>query len=528
MKTFLYSLALLAATAAQAAVGYGPVKNYPNIGFSFPCLSNAKADPVPMPQAHAYVSQSEDGLTREDRFDPFELWYANQCCARWHDAQGNRLIVGRMTHRLPSFSEDVVSRNQFADALSDDDNRVDPESKTDINEWVATFVDSTVYEPHTVKLNAFALDSVRVFPCGITNTLVYAFRPRRIGNAKNFDWFCVTLQVAVASDPKSLRKQFEEQFLNEISVPSRSSADEGAQSKEVSTLRSGEKQADLSDDPVRTEARKSIENYDTWWFSETEGYVILSDIYSEAGKSIIREIKATMPAIRNAYAKLVPPLTRDSDLSLIRLFQDREDYVRYVGKDYAWTGGVWMPGRRELVLTQGNNKDEMMRTIRHEAFHQYLSCAYCMIPSAPWMNEGHACFFENASADAKGKVSISEDPTFCPALVDNIEQAALYLPRLLSEDYPSFYSGSADERKLKYAVAWGLVYYLQKGAPLERNTPFKTVLPDYASSLAKSHEYGEATKQAFDKIDMSVFQDNFREFWLRRRASAMQYDPLEN
>ena len=528
MKNTLYLLAVLGAAVANAAVTFGPVKNFPNIGFAFPGLSNAKADPVPMPLAHAYVSQEGDTLVREDRFDPFELWYANQCCARWQDAQGNRLVLGRLTCRLPAFEDDYVSRKLFERELSEDGNLVNPDKDADVNEWVATFVDTAVYKPATVKLNGFTLEEVRAFPCDATNTLIYAFRPRRIGNSKNFDWFCVTLQAPGAADIKALRAVFAEQFIGKIALPNRSSASEGVQAQEVFTASAGEQQFDQPNHPVRVEARKSIENYDTWWFAETDGYIILSDVNTEVGKSLIRDVQASMPAFRKAYEKLVPPLTRERDISLIRLFQTRDDYVRYVGKEQAWTGGVWMPNRRELVLAQGINKDETLRIIKHEAFHQYLSYAYCMIPSAPWMNEGHACLFENATADKKGKISINEDPARRPLLVENIDLAVALLPRLLEADYPAYYGGSDAERSLKYAMAWGLAYYLQKGAPLELNTPFKTILADYAAALAQSHAYADATKQAFAKIDMTVFQDNFREFWLKRRASAMQYDPLDD
>ena len=526
MNNALYAIALFAATA-NAAATFGPVKNYPNMGFMFPCLANAKADPVPMPQAHTFLLVAGDDLTREDRFDPFELWYANQCCARWYDALGDQLVIGRMTRQLPSFGEDNVSREQFADALNDDANLISPEKPDEVNEWVATFVDATVYKPTAVKLNAFSLDDVRFFPCDATNLLIYAFRPRRTGNAKEYDWFCVTFQASGENGPQALRELFEEQFLSRIALPNRASEDEGVQSEEVRAQPKGEKLPPPSNQPACVEARKSIENYDTWWSAEAEGYTILSDVHTDIGKSVIRDLQETLPALRKAFAKLVPPIAHDNDASLIRLFQSRDDYVRYVGKEQAWTGGVWIPGRRELVLTQGTDKAEMMRIIRHESFHQYLSYAYATIPPAPWMNEGHACFFENARVDSKKKITIDEDPARCPLLVENIELAVALLPQVLQADYPTFYSGNATERSLKYAVAWGLAYYLQKGAPLERNTPFRSILQDHAAALAQTRSYSEATQQAFSQIDMPVFQDNFREFWLKRRATAIQYDPLE-
>jgi hypothetical protein len=527
MRIKLSILALLAAAAANAAVTFAPVKNYPHIGFMFPCLANAKADPLPMPEATPYLLTDGEGWAREDRFSPFELWYGSQCCGRWSDPSGNRLVLGRMTRLLPAFESETVSRARFGAALAGDDHELDPRNKKHVNEWVATFVDTPVFEPERLKLNSFNLDDLLSYPCEATNTLVYAFRPRRIGNAKNFDWFCVTLRAPGAADFKALRAAFEEQFIGQLALPPRSSKDEGVESEELSTLRKGEKRPDLPNHPVRVEARKSIENYENWWHAETDGYIILSDVASDVGKSVIRDLQDKMPALRQAYGKLVPPFTLDTEISLMRLFQTRDDYVRYVGKDRAWSSGLWMPARLELVLGQEQSKDEMLRIIRHEAFHQYLSQAYCMIAAPPWLNEGHACLFENASVDAKGKVSINEDPARVRLLVENIEAAAALLPGLLKASYADFYDGTSAQRSFKYALAWGLVYYLQKGAPLERNTPFKELLPDFAAALAETRNYAEATAKTLKAVDLGVFQENFREFWLKRRASALQYDPLD-
>jgi len=524
-------LALLAlacaAASAHAAISFEPAKNYPNLGLMLPRLANAKATPLPMPQAYPVVLVGDETLDREDRFDPFELWYNSQCCARWRDASGNRLVIGRMTHHLPDFADEQVSRARFSAAADDDGNAVDPKSADQVNEWVATFADSPVYEPEPLKLNGAALDDVLYYPCDSAAELIYAFRPRRVGNAKSFDWFCVTLQAPGEADRAALRALFEEQFLGRLALPSRASKNEGVEAEEVQASRKGEAPLDQPGHPVRAEARKSVENYDDWWFAETEGYIILSDVHTEVGKSVIRDLQATLPALRQACLQLVPPLTHETDVALLRLFQTRDDYVRYVGEERAWSGGMWMPGRRELVLFQQGSKDDMMRTIRHEAFHQYLSHAYCMLSAAAWLNEGHACLFENARVDRKGKVTFEEDPERGPLLIENIDTAVTLLPFLLRATYDEFYDGTPAGRKLKYAMAWGLAYYFQKGAPLERNTPFKAILPNYAAALAQTRNRDEATALTFKDVDMAVFQENFREFWLKRRGSALQYDPLD-
>lgn len=528
MKTPLIILALCWVSAtAQSGVSFGPVQNYPNLGFSFPGLDKAKADPLPLPEAFPYLLVGGEDLVREDRFDPFELWYGAQCCGRWRNAQGQKLVLGRMASRLPLFSDERVSRKRYAIEAADDANQLDPRDLDQIDEWVATFVDVSVFEPEKLKLNTFSLDELRYYPCDKATTLIYAFRPRQLGSAAAPDWFCVRFDAPGDTDPAKLRSRFEERFVGRIALPNRTSKDEGAEAEELDVSRKGLKSPDQPSHPVRIEARKSIENYDTWWYAEMDGYIILSDVATEVGKSVVRDLQDTMPALRRAYERLVPPLTHESEVDLIRIFQMRDDYERYVGKDHAWTGAVWMPGRRELVLTQEMNKEEMLRMIRHESFHQYLSHAYCMLAAAPWMNEGHACLFENARVDAKGHVTLDEDPARSQLLLANIEQAVALLPKLIRADYGEFYDDDALARSLNYATAWGLAYYLQKGAPLERNTPFKTVLPDFAASLAETRSYRSATDAAFSDVDMAVFQENFREFWLKRRASAMQYDPLD-
>lgn len=528
MKTRLTVLAFCCVSvSALAAVSFGPVRNYPNLGFAFPCLDNAKADPLPLPDAFPCLLVDDEALSREDRFSPFELWFNLQCCGRWRNTRGQKLVIGRIADRLPLFSEEHVSRQRFAAELCDDSNQIDPANTDLIDEWVATFVDVPVYEAEKLKLNAFSLDELRFYPCGATNVLVYAFRPRQLGSSTAPDWFCVRFDAPGEADLAALRARFEEAFIGQLALPNRLSKDEGSEAVKLDVSRKGQKSFDQPDHPVRIEARKSIENYDTWWYAETDGYIILSDVATEVGKSVIRDLQDTMPALRQAFERLVPPLTRESEVDLIRIFQTRDDYVRYVGKDRAWSGAVWMPGRRELVLTQDVNKEEMLRTIRHESFHQYLSHAYCMLPPAPWLNEGHACLFESARVDSKSKVTLNEDPSRSQLLVESIDLVAASLPSLFQSDYETFYGGESLERKVKYATAWGLAYYLQKGAPQERNTPFKDILPKFAASLAETHNYQMATAEALKGIDMRVFQDNFREFWLKRRASAIQYDPLE-
>lgn len=530
MKIQIIALILLATGInAFAAPSFGKAKNYPNIGLMLVPLERAKARPLPMPDAHAYLIHSAGELQREDRFDPYQLWYHNQCEGRWQNTEGSSLILGRITKSLPVFTEEHVSREEFEVSIADSDWLIDANKTEQINEWVATFVGKTVYEPESLNINSIALSTVYYYPCDDPHTLIYAFHPRRIGNARNFDWFCVVLQAVGVTDMDQLKLDFEDQWLSKIAQPPRHSRDKGIKSEQLDTSRKGKIDFDQPYHPVRIAARKSIENYADWWFAETDGYIILSDVNTDLGKSLIERIQKNMPILQDAYRTLLPPLTTTRDISLIRIFQFKSDYDAYVGEKLKWSGGIWMPRRRELVLTQELNTEEIMKTLRHESFHQYISYAWGMLTSSPWLNEGHACFFENAHIDSKGKVSFPEDSERLSVLLENLDSAVAMLPDMFKMSYDDFYNGggTAIGRSFNYALAWGIVYYLQKGAPLERNTTFKEILPSYATALESTKNYHEADTLTFKDVDMKVFQSNFREFWLKRRASAIQYDPLE-
>lgn len=509
------------------AVDFGAAKNYPNIGLKFPILRTAKADPVPPPEATSYIRVEADTLTRVDLFTPYDLWYRQVCCARWFDLAGNRLILGRMSHSLPEANEVAVSRSTFDTLMLSAE--VSSRLSTDVQmkEWVEAFSGYTVYSAKGISQNGAALNTLYYFACEKTNVLIYAFQPSQLEGSTNPDWFCVILESPGAHDFSKLKAQVEESFLGKIEIPSRSSKEDGVVVEELAVSKKNALPVDVPDHPVRLEARKSIENYDTWWIHEADGFVILSDVSSETGKPVVTDLRKTMPLLKQAFMKLVPPLTREPDVAIIRIFQNPEEYIRYVGQAYAWTGGIWMPARRELVLREAPTTEALSKTLRHEAVHQYLSYAYCLMSAPPWMNEGHASFFENTSVTSKGKLLFEEDEKYVRLLLENMEAVTASIPDFMKANYTAFYAGTDAQREMKYALAWGIVYYLQKGAPVERNTKFKSVLPDLAAALAETQRYSTAMEAVLETLEMSVFQSNFKEFWTSRRSSAMQYDPLK-
>jgi hypothetical protein len=88
------------------------------------------------------------------------------------------------------------------------------------------------------------------------------------------------------------------------------------------------------------------------------------------------------------------------------------------------------------------------------------------------------------------------------------------LGELVKMDYAQFYSGTQEERRLKYRLAWSLAYFLEKGAPKVRFDPFKNLKRDYVAALLERRDMHEATDAAFGGQEkFADFVAEWKRFW---------------
>jgi len=536
-----HSITLAAATAlvffvcaVRAAPSFHADKNYPNLGLRIRVLGNSEPEPLPPCEVHTYTYTRGDESFKRDKFDPHELWYATQHAGQWRDEAGNQLILGRATRLYPPFpdNEPHVLREEFDAAMAQPSSAFDPNSPDSLTAWVKAFAACTPKTPEPLRLYAFNLANAVFFPVEEPSLLVYAFRVKTrkpTGQAVPSDWFCAVLRIADDTPKAKVRKDFESQFLMNVAAAAQTGAvaAAGVQPKALSVSPIDKTKAvAIPEHPSRTAARKSVENMKDWWFAETPDYIFLSNIRSATGKNLVRELQAAMPALRAAFAKIVPPYKTESDVSVVRIFEDPTAYKQYVGQGMEWSTGCWVPMRRELViLSQGRNNNQTLSIIRHEGFHQYLFYASDMIENATWFNEGHAVFFESAKVDSKGKVEIPEDMRV-GHLLENLDAATALIPKLIHADRDTFYGGSNEQRSLNYTTAWALVYFLRKGAPSEKLSAYASILDTYHKTLAATRDAEAASSAAFEGVDMPKFQHAFADFWKKGRGQARRYDPV--
>ena len=151
-----------------------------------------------------------------------------------------------------------------------------------------------------------------------------------------------------------------------------------------------------------------------------------------------------------------------------------------------------------------------MRTIRHEAFHQYLSYAASMISTSPWFNEGYAQYFEDdESADWGEGFDLSDE---------NIDRMSAAISGVLMMDYEQFYGGSDLERRFKYRLARSIVRFIEKGADDVRLKPFEGLKRRYMDTLIETRDMRKATSAAFRDADLlKKFVAEWKKFWKARR-----------
>ena len=531
---FLIVSLCLAAFAADAAPSFRSDKYYPDLGLRIRTLGGSVPEPLPQHQTYTYTFTRGGESFKRDLFDPHELWYATQHAGQWRDKDDNVLIIGRASSLFPVIASEMkhVSREAVDKALADPAAAFDPDSPDALSAWVKDFASCTPLKPEPLR-TGFNLADAFYFPVEESATLVYAFRAKARkpnGQTAPSDWFCAVVKIGDGTLNSKVRKDFETQFLANVAAVSQTglNAAAGVKAKPLSVTPSSGKLAagEIPDHPSRTAARKSIANMKDWWYAETPEYIFLSDIRSATGKALVKDLQTTMPALRGAFARLVPPFEDASDVSVVRIYEEREAYKQYVGKESEWSIGLWAPMRRELIiLSQGKDRDHTLEIIRHEGFHQYLFYATSMADNAMWFNEGHACFFEPSEVDAKGRVEIPEDNRV-NHLLANLEAATQLLPKIIRADRSGFYGGSDQQRSISYTTAWALVYFLRKGVPSQNLSDYASILDTYLKKLAETKDGAAATAAAFEGISMKKLQNDFADFWKKGRNAARRYDLL--
>jgi hypothetical protein len=183
------------------------------------------------------------------------------------------------------------------------------------------------------------------------------------------------------------------------------------------------------------------------------------------------------------------------------LFSGESGYQEYnkaiLGEAVPHSAGLYSPLLKQLLIWNLPKREDMVRTIRHEGFHQFLDRVMANPPS--WLNEGLAEFWETATR-TEGRLLGGQVRGDHLATLARSRKALPKLKELV-------YGGSADfyaNAQLRYAQGWALVHFLRKGP-----APYPALFDKLWAELRATKGTRQALDAAFAGVDWDKFEQAF-------------------
>jgi len=503
----------------------------PELGLQLKLMPDAREVPQAPPSVYFFQFTRGQQIWKEERFSPMDLWKQGQFAGQWVGRDDNKLLLANMTRMPPKEApEERVTRAMYEQQMSLATNETPFSSEADLSRWISAFTDY----PHPVgkRLDKPCSGNFAVWVFRLDklspNRVAYVFRLRREGSKDSgFIWVCAQFDLNTQILMENACEIIEKEFFP--SINSLMLARPGGPREPLT--REGVGGADSAAMvAARQQVIDSIRNLKGWWYDITPDYIILSNLKGGAG-SLVEQLKTSMKVIRLAYRQCIPE-PKEAVIGVIRIPATQEEYREYVGEDNSWTQGLWLPGRKELVICpavdQGvrGKRQSILRVAFHEGFHQYAFSAFGQANASMWFSEGYAQLFENMSL-SNGRLKIEESPQALTLLnAMQIGKGMMDLRRLFSLSREEFYDANNQLRAANYALAWALVYYLKKDA----SSPYVGLLDKYVVAMRSNGGNAElATQAMLAGVDLKRLQLDFERFWQShtRQAAARRYDPLD-
>ncbi len=426
-------------------------------------LANSEGVPPPTPKVR-HVKVTRNGETRQVKwYEVEDLWRLRAFVGEWKDKKGNVMRLARVKSLVP-----VVAPNQAASLgiSADMDERNAIEQALDAAEQAFTGSDAE-------------LQAWRKAWGGADDGRMIAVKDQHY-------YVSFTFAEAVRpADREKLFKTFE---------------------KSVSTMTTG------ADGAIASMK---------WWSEENAQYRFLTDLDRARGGKFVKDAMKLMAAMRASYEFYVPSQKKPEKCTVrvFRTLAGYRDYRASSGDESQTSCGLWDPNREELLIA-AEDRAQAQRTMRHEAFHQYLYYATGNGHHAMWFNEGHACFFENVRYNpAKNTVKVVDEGSRALRVSKDPALYAGQIRETLQMDRAAFYSGDI---KAHYCTAWAIVYFLEKGAyTADEFAPYRTIVPTYLELTGKGLDAQAATAQAWTAVEGRDVAADFLKFWNEKRKAAV-------
>lgn len=522
--------------AARSSLQFIKPIELPRVGLKCRIMPGTVETPPPTPALASYTFTGPGNATRkEELMSVADQWRCRQLIGAWRDEHSNELALFTVEAALPSdLPYPHASRDDFEKAYAKS-RRTDWDLPA-LRRWLGNYLQAEPPPLAPVERKPFALQALAIADSGAPGSpiaLFFCLNPEATGQSHApTGCFAAIFHAVPTADRGRARTAIIQSFIPSLSGMRAITVPVGAPSAgkiQVANFAPGA--TGLHMDESRRLVIESIRNLKDWWYAATTNYIFLSNLKDKHGLTV-RNMQANIEQLRPLYITVIPPINPIDAVSVVRIFGTEDEYVKYVGTNMMWSGGCWVPNRNELVLrplTWGGARDrrEWYNTILyHEGFHQYLFYALDRLTPAPWFNEGHAKLFDSAKV-SRDRIVIEEDPALVAFLQQILVNDPVDIGRLTRLSYQEFYTANENAREYNYTMAWALIYFLRKGAPLGNDPRFQAIPANYLKALIATRDPEAATVKTFEAIPMADLRTAFIIFWknmrLRNRA---KYQPL--
>jgi hypothetical protein len=478
-----------------------------------------------IPPIPVYTYSNMQTGKRIEAHDPVDLWRHDQQIARFQGENGMfelATLKYLIPQKLPLINNNYVLKSDYYDTLDSINIKWDDAT---IRTWVELFagkVDSTVkrirgmylrYNYLRFTFKEFPPDEKQAFvlgyPEGKKICFLFSFE-KGLSRSEVDNVIWSLLKTVLITRERNIVTGKAKHF------------------QDYGTNVHGEKSSKFGD--TRKRVIGEIENLKDWWHVETKNYVIKSNL-TYKNRTLALLIQKDIEIMRKTYTTFFPPVKEIDDVSVVTVFKSREEYQQYIPHDLGWSGGVWLPNRKELVISPnyiGSKKvsnEEMLPIVYHEAFHQYLFYALDYVTTPMWYNEGHAMLFEACKIDrSRKKVVVRENDRRIRSLESLINNNNLKLEEIMLLSPDEFYQDDNLERN--YTISWALVYFFRKAGHMYKDRNYENVCDIILQKLIKTRNWQKAATTGVAAINMKELNEDFLNFWTSKskRSMAADYD----
>jgi tetratricopeptide (TPR) repeat protein len=229
---------------------------------------------------------------------------------------------------------------------------------------------------------------------------------------------------------------------------------------------------------------------------KSANYHVVSDIDVEICKVAAGVLEEALTQYR---VRVRPLKAGPRRLYRVYLFSGKAGFERYRGDSSLFGGkgmenaaGIYSPMLKQLLIWNLSSRDEMLVTIRHEGFHQYLDR---LLPDPPvWFDEGLAVYYEGMKRVAGELKTDLARAEYLDALEGKDLVPLRDFVRIRPKDFYATSPGS-------YAQAWLFLHMLQHGTQKHRDLfkAFLTRLETSSGAEAVAALLDDATLAGLDK-----------------------------